>query len=281
MDDGGRWFEPAPGARMPWMVLGRPDGPDVVALPGLSDGLMPLSEVGPHVVGPPRGARRRVPFRVVTLSHRHPVEVGTTTRELARDAAAFVEAQRDGPVVVVGHSMGGMVAQWLAADRPDLVRELVLTATLARPVDTFVDQLRAWEAMVVDGRWRAFAAAANEAAYTGSELLRRRLFLRLTRPPAAPHLVDRHRALTAACLEHDATSALERIACPGPGPTTRSSRRRPAAPSRTGSPGRCTRSWRGSRTGSPSRRRNGPSPRWRATWGSAGWRHDAVVVGVG
>ena len=35
------------------------------------------------------------------------------------------------PVLVTAHSMGGMVAQWLAVRRPDLVRRLVLTATLA------------------------------------------------------------------------------------------------------------------------------------------------------
>lgn len=213
MAEGLRWFPLEAGVRMPWIVLGRADGREVVALPGLSDGLMPLSEVGPHVVGSARTSRR-VPFRVLTLSHRHPLDAGTSTRDLARDAAAFVEAQVDGPVVVVGHSMGGMVAQWLAADRPDLVAELVLTATLARPVPSFTERLRTWEELVVDHRWRAFAAEANEVSYTGSELLRRRLLLRVSRPPATPHLVDRHRALTAACLAHDATDVLGQIQCP-------------------------------------------------------------------
>ena len=212
MADRLRWFE-QPDRRMPWIEAGQPDGALVLALPGLSDGLMPLSEVGPHVLGSARSTRR-LPFRVVTVSHRHPMPTTVTTRDLARDAAAFVEACLDPPVVVVAHSMGGMVAQWLAATRPDLVRELVLTATLARPVPAFTAILHDWEAMVVEGRWRDFAASANEVAYTGSELLRRRLLLRVTRPPSAPHLVDRHRALTAACLAHDATDVLGDITCP-------------------------------------------------------------------
>lgn len=208
-----RWFERGGGVRMPWLALGPADGPVVVALPGLSDGLVPLSETGPRAPGTARGARH-TPFRVLALSHRHPAEAGVSTRDLADDAAAFVEEVVGAPVVVTGHSMGGMVAQWLAARRPDLVANLVMTATLARPEEAFRRVLARWEEMVVGGRWRDFAASANETAYTGSELLRRRLLLRLTRPPRMVHLVDRHRALTAACLSHDATGVLERITCP-------------------------------------------------------------------
>jgi pimeloyl-ACP methyl ester carboxylesterase len=44
----------------------------------------------------------------------------------AEDCAAVAEATGAGPLVVVGHSMGGFVATVLAARRPDLVRALVL-----------------------------------------------------------------------------------------------------------------------------------------------------------
>jgi len=44
----------------------------------------------------------------------------------AADCARLIEALADGPVVVVGHSMGAFVATVLAANRPDLVRALVL-----------------------------------------------------------------------------------------------------------------------------------------------------------
>jgi lipase len=44
----------------------------------------------------------------------------------AEDCAAVIEATANVPQVVVGHSMGGFVATVLAANRPDLVRALVL-----------------------------------------------------------------------------------------------------------------------------------------------------------
>lgn len=208
------WFEGWDGARMPWIGLGSASAPDAVALPGLSDGLMPLSAVQPRVGTAAARPGRRLPFHTRALSYRHPLPADTSTADLADDVARFVEEVVGQPVVVTAHSMGGMVAQWLAVRRPDLVDRLVLTATLARPDDTFRACLRHWEALVAAGDWRGFAEAANAASYTGSELLRRRLLLRVTRPPAAPDLVNRHRVLTAACLDHDTTDVLVDIACP-------------------------------------------------------------------
>lgn len=71
---------------------------------------------------------------VVTFDHRgtgrtpsHPAPY--STRRFAADAAAVLAAVDRGPAHVVGHSMGGRVAQWLALDRPAAVRSLVLAAT--------------------------------------------------------------------------------------------------------------------------------------------------------
>lgn len=55
-----------------------------------------------------------------------------TIADLADDAAALVESVSPGPVVFVGLSIGGMIAQDLAARRPDLVRALVLSNSAAR-----------------------------------------------------------------------------------------------------------------------------------------------------
>jgi pimeloyl-ACP methyl ester carboxylesterase len=72
---------------------------------------------------------------VVVYDHRGTGRSGTsramyTTRDLAVDAASVIEAIKPaGPVHVVGHSMGGRVAQWLAIDRSDLVDGLVLASS--------------------------------------------------------------------------------------------------------------------------------------------------------
>jgi pimeloyl-ACP methyl ester carboxylesterase len=57
---------------------------------------------------------------------------GLTLHDYARDVAAVIEHQDAGPAVVLGHAFGQWIARTLAADRPDLVRGVVLAAAAAK-----------------------------------------------------------------------------------------------------------------------------------------------------
>jgi pimeloyl-ACP methyl ester carboxylesterase len=67
-----------------------------------------------------------------------PMRVPTTVHDLADDLAAVIEALDLRDAVLVGHSLGGMALQTLAARRPDLfaerVRGLLLVNTSANPM---------------------------------------------------------------------------------------------------------------------------------------------------
>jgi pimeloyl-ACP methyl ester carboxylesterase len=55
-----------------------------------------------------------------------------TLHDFAADVAAVIEAESAGPAVVLGHAFGQWIARTLAADRPDLVRGVVLAAAAAK-----------------------------------------------------------------------------------------------------------------------------------------------------
>jgi pimeloyl-ACP methyl ester carboxylesterase len=112
------------GVRIAYEIEG--DGPLVVLLQGLSmpgNMWMGLKE---ELVA--RG------FRVVTPDNR-----GTGLsdapyrpywiRQMAADTAAVIDAINEGPAIVMGVSMGGMIAQELAIQHPQKVRALALVST--------------------------------------------------------------------------------------------------------------------------------------------------------
>ena len=55
--------------------------------------------------------------------------VPETVEQMAADAAAFIDALGLATVDLIGHSMGGLVAQEVAIQRPDLARRVVLVGT--------------------------------------------------------------------------------------------------------------------------------------------------------
>jgi pimeloyl-ACP methyl ester carboxylesterase len=62
-------------------------------------------------------------------------EVPTTFAEMAKNAEAFIDALGLQHVDVLGFSMGGVIAQQIVVDRPDLVRRLILIGTGPRNGD--------------------------------------------------------------------------------------------------------------------------------------------------
>lgn len=57
---------------------------------------------------------------------------GEVLQDHVDDAIAIIEAMAQAPVVFVGLSIGGLIAQTVAHQRPDLVRALVLSNAAAR-----------------------------------------------------------------------------------------------------------------------------------------------------
>lgn len=107
----------------------RGSGPTVLLLPSLGRGQTDFSDLA--------GRLDAAGYRSMAIDPRGIGESagaldGLTLHDLAADVVAVIERAAVAPVVVVGHAFGNRVARCLAADRPDLVRGVVLLAAGGR-----------------------------------------------------------------------------------------------------------------------------------------------------
>ena len=72
-------------------------------------------------------------YEVYVLGRKSDLPEGYTTRDMAEDCAAVIRDEFDGgPLDVMGMSYGGLIAQHLAADHPELIRRLVIAMSVYR-----------------------------------------------------------------------------------------------------------------------------------------------------
>ena len=79
-------------------------------------------------------------FMVITFDHRgtggsDQPDIEYSTRMFAEDAVRLLQALDIPQAHILGHSMGGRVAQWVALDHPERVRSLVLAAGSPGEID--------------------------------------------------------------------------------------------------------------------------------------------------
>lgn len=122
-----RELVPAGDAEIDTVVEG--NGPLVVMLPSRGRDSEDYDEVAAAIAA--RGFRVLRPQPRGILGSTGPMH-GLTLHDYARDVAAVVEAQHDGPAVIVGHAYGNWVARMAAVDHPPLVRGVVLAAAAAK-----------------------------------------------------------------------------------------------------------------------------------------------------
>lgn len=138
----------------------------------------------------------------------------------AADCAALIEAVCDPPVSLVGLSMGSLIAQQLAHDRPELVTRAIVMGTCVRKTGF----IREWEEAEIALRRagielpRAFATTHYAMQYFPAEVLGDDELWSRIKPFVEADFGARDGAMLAAqwqaCLDFDSSGLLPRIRVP-------------------------------------------------------------------
>lgn len=152
-------------------------------------------------------------FKVYLFDRRPNVTDKTTVRDMASDLAEAMDAFDIKSAYILGVSQGGMIGQYLAIDRPDLVGKMVLALTASRNNDTLVSVIDGWIELTEKGDFKALTYDMAEKMYSERYMKKYRSMLPLLALLQKPKDKARFINLARACLTCNAYEELDKIRC--------------------------------------------------------------------
>lgn len=149
-------------------------GTDIlIMLPGLGDGLTTVKGMAFPMALLYRMYAKA--YKVFIFSRRNDLKEGYSTRDMARDQAEAMKMLGIKSANILGISQGGMIAQYLAIDYPDLVEKLVLAVTLSKQNELIQNVVGNWISMAEHNDYKNLMIDTAERSYSERYLKRYRL----------------------------------------------------------------------------------------------------------
>lgn len=186
----------------------------LVILPGLSDGLSPVHGQMQAIILALTYKQFAHDYKVYIFSRRNHLDRDYSTKSMARDQAEAMKNIGISEAVVMGVSQGGMIAQYLAIDYPELVQKLVLIVTLSKQNETIQKVVCSWIEMASTKNYKALMIDTAEKSYSEKYLEKYRFLYPLLGIMGKPRNFDRFLIQANACIKHNSYLELNKITCP-------------------------------------------------------------------
>lgn len=184
----------------------------LIFLPGLGDGLHTVKGTALPMAAMYRAFARD--YTVWMFSRKNKLPQGYSTRAMANDVKKAMVQLHIPRAHVVGVSMGGMIAQYLAADFPERVDRLVLVVTTARPNAALRDGVITWMKLARWGKHRQLMEDNLRRIYSEKYVRTARWAVPLVSAVTRPASYDRFLVQAQACMDHNSWDVLPMIAAP-------------------------------------------------------------------
>lgn len=184
----------------------------LIMLPGLGDGLRSTKGTAVPVALMYRMFAKD--FTVYMFSRKDPLSSGCSTRDIARDLKDAMDMLGIEKADVMGVSMGGMIAQWLAIDYPEKVGKLVLTVTSARPNPILMGSINEWIGQAQTGDHTALMDSNLRKIYSENYYRKNKWMIPILGKVTKPKSYNRFLIQADACLIHDTYERLDQIHSP-------------------------------------------------------------------
>ena len=153
-------------------------------------------------------------YRVYVFDKKREIPEGYTVKQLADDLAKVMKQLGISKAHIFGVSQGGMVAQYLALDYPELVEKLVLGVTLSRNNPTVEAVIQNWIRLSEENDFEGIVADMMEIMYSESYVKKYKAIFPILTKLSKPKDMSRFLILAKACLTCNTYDRLEEITCP-------------------------------------------------------------------
>ena len=153
-------------------------------------------------------------FRIYILDVKEPVAEGTSIRAMAQDALRALDKLGIEGFMLYGISMGGMIAQQMAALSPGRVKRLLLALTCCGANSTLTEAVGTWIRLIESGDIRGFVKDYAERGYSEGYKKKHALLVKAVSSGMKVKDTQRFLALCRAILAFDGRGDLCRISCP-------------------------------------------------------------------
>ena len=153
-------------------------------------------------------------YRVYVIDRKEDLPETCTACGLADDVAEVMQQAGIGKADVIGISQGGMIAQYLALEHPELVSRLVLGVTLSRPNETVTAAVNKWIGHAEKGDIGPIIVDMMENMYSEQYVRKYRWLFPILLKTTKIIEPERFIRLAKACLTCDTYDRLNEIRCP-------------------------------------------------------------------
>lgn len=185
---------------------------NLIMIPGLGDGLTTVK--GKALIFSILYRIYAKQFTVYVFSRKNHLQKGYSTREMAKDLAKTMATLGISKADILGISQGGMIAQYLAIDYPNLVNKLVLAVTSSKPNKTIEKVVGIWVGMAEQGNYKNLMIDIAEKSYSEKYLKKYQRFYPLLGKLGKPKSFKRFLIQADSCVKHNAHNELHKIMCP-------------------------------------------------------------------
>lgn len=181
----------------------------MVMLPGMGDGLRADKKLA-HMYAFLYGKFAK-DYKVYVFSQKTEMPDRYSTRKMAADMNEAMGILGIEKADVIGVSLGGMIAQHLAADYPERVEKLVLVVSAARRNQYTQATISGWIEMAKRGDYRKLMVDNLKKMYTRKYLEKNSWMIKVAGKFGKPKSYERYIIMGKACIHHDAYEKLEKI----------------------------------------------------------------------